>query len=200
LSKRPDPGPALVTKNPRFDSAHPAAPQQHQQEQEEYMYTDPDDLPPPPPPPPNVTNPPGPPPERLIIYSKADVGFSPMRHERLNPVMKADAKETFDYALETEPNGKTHLGSNPMPAIAGFAQTSTKYVEQNVAVARKALALIVAGLGLKEDVFEAYFYAPLAIQRLIRYPRQNFAEKDTIGAGAHVDFGAITVLKQDSDG
>ena len=136
-----------------------------------------------------------------IIYSKAAVGFTPPRHERLNPVMKPDAKETFDFALETEADGKTHLGKNPMPAsLPGFAEVAKQYIEQNVRVARKVLATIVAGLELKRDVFDAYFAAPLAIQRLIRYPRQNFTEKDTIGAGAHVDFGAITLLKQDSDG
>ncbi len=135
----------------------------------------------------------------FVVLTKASVGFIPAYGERLNPVMRPDCKETFDYA-QTNKDGSSHLGQNQMPCLPSFHSDAMKYIEQNCVVARKVLHNICESLQLKPGAFDHHFEQPLAIQRLIRYPCQKMEEKDSVGAGAHVDFGAVTILKQDSDG
>ncbi len=131
--------------------------------------------------------------------SKATIGFQPMRGEVLNRQMRPDAKETFDYLLETMPDGTTAL-SNLMPNLQDFDRDSRAYVQANCQVARTVLQALTEALGLPKNVFDEHFEKPLAIQRLIRYSPQNMGVRDEIGAAAHVDYGAVTVLKEDSPG
>ncbi len=145
--------------------------------------------------PPQVARPPSP-----KVYMKTRIAYTPPRMEQLNPIMREDVKETFDYALEVEADGATHLGHNKFPALKGFEEDARKYMQENVAVARVMLRLICQGLGLAETAFDQHFEQPLAIQRLLRYPPQKPEEKDAIGAGAHVDFGAVTLLREDLPG
>ncbi len=136
----------------------------------------------------------------FVVLTKASVGFIPSYGERLNPVMGLDCKEAFDYTLGPNKDGSSHLGQNQMPCLPSFYSDAMKYIEQNCVIAGEVLHSICESLHLKPDEFDHHFKNPLAIQRLIRYPPQKMEEKDSIGAGAHVDFGAVTILKQDSDG
>ena len=56
-------------------------------------------------------------------------------------------------------------------------------------------------LGLPEDYFDACCHEPMVTLRMIRYPAHpEGADERTFGAGAHTDWGAITILAQDSHG
>ncbi len=70
------------------------------------------------------------------VYMKTRMAYTPPRQEQLNPIMREDVKETFDYALEVEADGATHLGHNKFPALKGFEEEARKYMHENVAVAR----------------------------------------------------------------
>lgn len=59
---------------------------------------------------------------------------------------------------------------------------------------------MATGLGLSHTAFDAMFEKPMGIQRVIRYPSQNVEEKNALGASAHVDYGAITLVQEDSPG
>lgn len=49
--------------------------------------------------------------------------------------------------------------------------------------------------------FDAFSTHPIANARLLHYPPQlNLSDTNQLGAGAHTDFGAITLLLQDSAG
>lgn len=53
----------------------------------------------------------------------------------------------------------------------------------------------------RKDMFDEFCSDPLAVVRLLHYPPQHdLSDKDQLGAGAHTDFGAITLLLQDGSG
>ncbi len=73
------------------------------------------------------------------------------------------------------------------------------YLKQGCDLAKHLLGAVALGLGLDEHAFDEHFQKPLTVQRLIRYPPQG-AESSSMGAGSHVDFGAITLLHQSAPG
>jgi isopenicillin N synthase-like dioxygenase len=102
--------------------------------------------------------------EMPVVARKTRIAYTPPRHEQLNPVMRADVKETFDYALDVKSTGETHLGKNRMPNIPNFEALASEYIRENVALARVLLRAIASGLGLAETAFDAHFEEPMAIQ------------------------------------
>lgn len=111
-----------------------------------------------------------------------------------------DRKEAFNIGLELGPDdprmGEPFRGQNLWPHLPGFRDTTLAYFAaahaQGVALHR-AVAL---DLGLAEDHFDAAFDAPMATLRLLNYP----AGDGSIGAGAHTDYGSLTLLTTDGVG
>jgi isopenicillin N synthase-like dioxygenase len=69
------------------------------------------------------------------------------------------------------------------------------------ALGNRLLSLIALSLQLPEDWFSPQYDTPAATLRLIRYPPQpGAAEFNQIGAGAHTDWGDVTILAQDMTG
>ena len=52
-------------------------------------------------------------------------------------------------------------------------------------------------LGLDEDFFEDKLDDPIGIQRLLHYPPRSEQDRKRLGAGAHCDYGNITLLATD---
>ena len=63
------------------------------------------------------------------------------------------------------------------------------------------MQLMALSLQLPEDYFDHMHDSPMVTLRFLRYPPQPFDADDKIfGAGAHTDWGAITILAQDAYG
>ncbi|MER9064409.1 2OG-Fe(II) oxygenase family protein [Mesorhizobium sp. M0698] len=70
-----------------------------------------------------------------------------------------------------------------------------------VGLATKLLKGIAHSLDLPENYFENLMRDPISIQRLIHYPPQTgYVPEDSIGIGAHTDYGNLTILAQDDVG
>ena len=56
-------------------------------------------------------------------------------------------------------------------------------------------------LDIEHDFFEARFHEPISVLRMIHYPpRHTATSAEQQGAGAHTDYGCITLLYQDDAG
>ncbi|MCC7484292.1 MAG: isopenicillin N synthase family oxygenase [Burkholderiales bacterium] len=69
------------------------------------------------------------------------------------------------------------------------------------ALGDRVLSLIAPSLDLPEDEFAPYYNAPTTTLRLLRCPPHlGNAPENQIGAGAHTDWGGVTLLAQDDLG
>ena len=69
------------------------------------------------------------------------------------------------------------------------------------ALTERLLAGMALALGLDEHAFTPFHRVPIATMRLLHYPpRPAEPIKGQLGAGAHTDWGAVTVLAQDDAG
>ena len=101
-------------------------------------------------------------------------------------------KEEF-YAGRDYPVDET--GPNLWPAaLTEFRVTVERYIEAMHELAERLMVGVALSLDLPEYHFAAFCDQPLALLRLVRYPEEG-AE-----AGAHTDFGALTLLLQDGAG
>ena len=132
-------------------------------------------------------------------------GYTPPRVEALNPFMAPDNKESFDHGTSISglEGDMQMLGINIWPSAYEHPQlkeTCENYLFKVHCLGEKVLELIGKELGISSEIEKA-FDTPLVINRLLKYPPQAQQKaKNEIGAGSHVDYGALTFILQDSEG
>lgn len=115
-----------------------------------------------------------------------------------------DRKEAFNVGLDLDPDdprvlaGEPFRGVNVWPDLPGFRETMLRYFNAAWALGVDLHNAIALDLGLDDDFFCKHFDAPLATLRLLRYPPGTGAQGE-IGAGAHTDYGSITLLLTDGE-
>ena len=120
----------------------------------------------------------------------------------------SDLKESFYCGMDLPDDhplaqpGMRGFGHNLWPAAhPEFRAQMVAYWPTMVGLANRILALIALSLDLPEDWFAPHFAQPVGTLRLIHYPPQpENALFNQIGAGAHTDWGVITLLAQDESG
>ncbi len=119
-----------------------------------------------------------------------------------------DLKESFYCGTELPDvhplamKGLRGFGHNQWPAdLPGFRNQMLSYHAAMRTLGDRLLSLIALSLELPADWFKSSYDTPVATLRLIKYPAQpENAEFNQIGAGAHTDWGDITILAQDAAG
>lgn len=136
-------------------------------------------------------------------------GWSPVGHQQLASGQPVDIMEAFSVGLENDPaepsdEGASRRGPNPWPeeAVApGLRCAAESYMQALDRVARHVMRLIAIGLRLPGDYFEPFMRQPSPSLRLLHYPPHPAgAPTGQAGAGAHTDWGALTLLAQDDCG
>jgi isopenicillin N synthase-like dioxygenase len=134
-------------------------------------------------------------------------GWGHVHAEHLDPKGLKDFKEFFNMALDlpmSHPQVKKCpelYGPNQYPDCAEFIQTMQQYYSLVMAVGINILKAMALALKLEEDFFSRNFNTHTSVLRLLHYPVIKDKEKAKAqGAGAHTDYGCITLLYQDQSG
>ena len=128
-------------------------------------------------------------------------GYDPPGRQRLDAGASADAKEAWSLSPEHLVGTGPMSGPNRWPDLDGFREPIERYHREAMALCERLLRAMALSLDLDEGHFERFHRAPTCTLRLLRYPpRAPDAGDADFGAGAHTDWGAVTVLAQDDAG
>ena len=139
-----------------------------------------------------------------ISRSMNNRGYAGLTSESLDPDDAADFKEAFNVGREPaqgevfDPDLPS-AGPNQWPDLPGFEVCMTEYYTTMRRLAERLHIAFAIDLGLPRGWFAPYIDRPLATLRLLRYPA-GAAAPDRPGAGAHTDYGSLTILSQDQTG
>jgi isopenicillin N synthase-like dioxygenase len=115
-----------------------------------------------------------------------------------------DRKESFNIGFDLPPDdprviaGAPFRGVNQWPDLPGFRETMLTYYDAALDLGVRLSRAIALDLGLPEDHFDCAFHEPLAALRVLHYPAATGAAGE-IGAGAHSDYGVVTLLMTDGE-
>lgn len=146
--------------------------------------------------------------EISLFRSTGRRGWEGVGAQKLDAEAQPDRKESFycgvHYGPE-HPNVKAGLngyGANQWPrGLPGFQAQMEAYIAACTQLAERLMRDLARSLDLPPDYFDATMTEPMVTLRLCRYPpHPEGAGKDVFGAGAHTDWGAITILAQDELG
>lgn len=136
--------------------------------------------------------------------SKVNRGYEPLQGQTLEPGAPPDLKEGYYIGPEhaaDDPRvlaGMFNHGSNQWPSSRpNFKPVMESYLQTMLELSARMMGGIALSLDLPEDYFKGYCEDAMATVRLLHYPPQT-AQTDSKqkGAGAHTDFGGLTLLRQ----
>lgn len=86
--------------------------------------------------------------------------------------------------------------------VVEFKKPILEYWSKLCALSTKVMRMMAEGLTYGHaQTFDEFCSSPLAMVRLLHYtPQPNLDDNDQFGAGAHTDFGGVTLLMQDANG
>lgn len=126
---------------------------------------------------------------------KENHGYTQMQGEALDPSKPADLKETFTCRhLGARPSGPDHW---PNPQFEAFMRVFHCRVVQ---IASDVMAAFALSLGLPHGYFDERHTGLTQTLRLLHYPPVEAVGEGQLGAGAHTDYGTLTLLFQDAAG
>lgn len=136
-------------------------------------------------------------------------GFEQIAAQQLDATVQPDLKEGFycglnyaaddPYVLAGYQNyGLNQWPSDEVPETEAYCQ---EYIAVMNQLCERIMQLLALSLGLDEHYFDASLVNPMVTLRLLKYPpHPENADPNTFGAGAHTDWGSITILAQDDCG
>jgi isopenicillin N synthase-like dioxygenase len=130
-------------------------------------------------------------------------GYEGMEKQHLDPGSAPDVKESWNCGLDRGPvtPGFTRNKWPEELAPDVFREPIETYVRAVDGVAARLMPLFARSLDLPADYFADLFAYPSVSLRVLCYPPQPENPKfNQMGAGAHTDGSAITVLAQDDCG
>jgi isopenicillin N synthase-like dioxygenase len=133
-------------------------------------------------------------------------GYSGLLHEALDPGRGPDMKEAFNVGFDLAPDdpellaGKPFRSLNAWPGLPNFRETLLAYYDACASLGARLHRAFARDLGLRPDFFDDKFDRPMATLRLLHYPAPSRGSDPQTGAGAHTDYGNLTLLATDDVG
>ncbi len=149
--------------------------------------------------------------EIAIEQSSCHRGWFSVGGENLDPARQqyaGDFKEGIKIGQDLPANhslvtaGVPLHGPNQWPANpAEFVPTFREYYTLMANLARALMRAFALALEMPEEYFDEFLTRPMATAGPLHYPPPSGPITDAqLGAGAHTDFGALTILAQDANG
>ncbi len=150
--------------------------------------------------------------QRIAIEKSAcHRGYFALGGENLDPEKQREAgdfKEGLKIGRDLSPDhplvkaGTPLHGPNQWPdGLPGWKAVMQGYYDALVKLGREIMHAFALALELPEDHFDRWLTGPMATLGPLHYPpQQGRITAQRIGAGAHTDFGCLTILAQDSVG
>ena len=142
-----------------------------------------------------------------ITQTRHHRGYGAVATEQLDPTKPSDLKETFDMGLHLPADHPEVLAEKPLrgpnrhPDLSGWQTLMEQHYRDMQALAQTLLRAMTLALGIEREFFDTRFNEPVSVLRLIHYPpRDTASSAEQQGAGAHTDYGCITLLYQDAAG
>lgn len=144
-----------------------------------------------------------------LLRNEKHRGYTPFLDEHLDPgnQIHGDYKEGYYIGVEVpedDPQAeKPFHGPNLWPMadiLPGWRETMERYHREALEVARAVARIIALALDLDGNFFDQseILRNPIAILRLLHYEGKiSEPERGIYGAGAHTDFGLLTLLATD---
>lgn len=144
-----------------------------------------------------------------LLRNEKHRGYTPLLDEFLDPEnqLKGDYKEGYYIGVEVpedDPQAeKPFYGPNVWPStniLSGWRETMETFHQEALKVAKAIARIIALSLDLESGFFDKpeMLGHPIATLRLLHYEGQiSDPAKGIYGAGAHSDFGLITLLATD---
>lgn len=148
----------------------------------------------------------------VMPYPGYPYGYSPVKGETLaaslGEVRPADLKETFSFGpsafqrLDHKPADDAEafvFSANPWPLGGdGFRVAVMAYYAEMSALAGRLMRLFARALSLEESYFDRFIDREASALRLLNYPEVDTPpEPGQLRAGAHSDYGSLTILRQE---
>ena len=142
-----------------------------------------------------------------IRASRWHHGWGGVGVEQLEDGMPGDLKESFDMGRHLEldhalaQRGLMVYGPNQYPDIPGWREAVDAHYEMMLELGLRMLGAVAVALELPPDFFSSRFKDTVSVLRFLHYPpASERTSKDQLGAGAHSDYGCMTLLAQDQIG
>lgn len=135
-------------------------------------------------------------------------GFDKINGQQLDPNAKPDLKEGY-YCGKNYPQDHPYAiakyqnyGPNQWPIeLPECESICLEYIDEMYKLSDFIMKLLALSLSLPSNYFDASSQDPMGTLRMIRYPSHpKDADELTFGAGAHTDWGSVTILAQDQIG
>jgi isopenicillin N synthase-like dioxygenase len=139
-----------------------------------------------------------------VRRSNAFRGYEPFGTQTIDAATPGDLKEGFIMGPDLDPAhpyvvaGFPNTGSNQWPRRPrGLRAHMERYVVAMNAVGRRVASLLATALDLSATYFDELLAEPLTYAQLFHYPPMPEAPPaGSLGAGAHTDWGMLTILLQ----
>ena len=131
------------------------------------------------------------------VSSEENFGYQSLGLERLDPSKPADLKQTF-----TLRDLLRHDKQDPRWPTPEFRDELTNFYKACLEGAYRIQRVFSKALGLEQDFFVQYHQGENVSLRLLYYPSSGIDDvaEGQLGAGAHTDYGMITLLFQNDIG
>jgi isopenicillin N synthase-like dioxygenase len=138
---------------------------------------------------------------KLSPENRGYVGFGT---ERLDETAAPDQKEAFNIGLDLPPDDPEVLARTPLrgpnlwPDLPGWKESVLDYFFACDALLKDIHRGFALDLGMNEDYFADKLDRAASFLRLLHYPAKPVgAPAGELGAGAHTDYGNLTILATD---